>query len=231
MAGRISYLGGIVTQGLVLDLDAAKRDSYAGTGTAWNDISGNRNNGTLVNGPTFNSGNGGSIVFDGTNDYVNIVSNNNVLSSDFSVNQWYRPTTNSGGYRILFETNGYRNGNLGIAIYQFNNYFRFWRRTGVNTYLELITTSNNSVGLNVWKMLTLIRSNGIFNFYVDNILLGTYSSDNNNYSDTSYHIGGDGPPTSLYWYQGNIAQISFYNRALSTSEILQNYNATKGRYL
>ena len=73
MAGRIAYYGNIVKDGLVLDLDAAKKDSYPGTGTAWNDISGNRNNGTLTNGPTFNSSNGGSIVFDGTNDYINTV--------------------------------------------------------------------------------------------------------------------------------------------------------------
>ena len=70
MAGRISYLGGIVKDGLVLDLDAAKLDSYPKTGTSWKDISGNGNNGTLVNVPTFNSSNGGSIVFDGSNDYV-----------------------------------------------------------------------------------------------------------------------------------------------------------------
>ena len=70
MAGRISYYGNIVKDGLVLDLDAAKRDSYPGVGTAWNDISGFRNNGTLVNGPTYNPTNAGSIVFDGASDKV-----------------------------------------------------------------------------------------------------------------------------------------------------------------
>ena len=62
--------GKIVTNGLVLSLDAADRNSYPGTGTTWRDMSGNGNNGTLTDGPTFNSNNGGSIVFDGTNDYV-----------------------------------------------------------------------------------------------------------------------------------------------------------------
>ena len=70
MAGRIAYYGGIVKDGLILDLDAAKRDSYPSSGTVWNDISGFQNNGTLINGPTFNSSNGGSIVFDGVDDYV-----------------------------------------------------------------------------------------------------------------------------------------------------------------
>ena len=59
----------IVTSGLVLALDAADRNSYPGSGTTWTDLSGNANNGTLTNGPTFNSANGGSIVFDGTNDF------------------------------------------------------------------------------------------------------------------------------------------------------------------
>jgi hypothetical protein len=59
MAGRIGYYGGVVKDGLVLDLDAAKLDSYPRTGTSWKDISGNQNNGTLINGPTFDSGNGG----------------------------------------------------------------------------------------------------------------------------------------------------------------------------
>ena len=62
MAGRIAYYGGIVKDGLILDLDAAKRDSYPSSGTVWNDISGFQNNGTLINGPTFNSSNSGNIV-------------------------------------------------------------------------------------------------------------------------------------------------------------------------
>jgi hypothetical protein len=64
-----NYSPKIVTDGLVLYLDAANPKSYPGTGTAWNDISRGGNNGTLVNGPTFDSTNGGSIVFDGVNDY------------------------------------------------------------------------------------------------------------------------------------------------------------------
>jgi len=64
----------IVTSGLVLALDAADKLSYRGSGTTWRDLSGNNNTGTLTNGPTFNAGNLGSIVFDGTNDYVNISS-------------------------------------------------------------------------------------------------------------------------------------------------------------
>ena len=72
MAGRISYLGGIVKDGLVLHLDAAKLDSYPRVGTTWTDLSGNVNNGILTNGLIFNSGNGGYFILDGTDDYVSL---------------------------------------------------------------------------------------------------------------------------------------------------------------
>ena len=83
----------IVRNGLVLYLDAANPKSYPGSGTTWKDLSGNGNNGTLVNGPTFNSANGGSIVFDGTNDYV-ITTNllNPTTNPNESVFVWFNPT-------------------------------------------------------------------------------------------------------------------------------------------
>ena len=221
----------IVTSGLVLNLDGSWPNSYSGT-TTWFDLSGQGNNGTLTNGPTLNTSNGGSIQFDGTNDYCVVNSNSNSsLSGDFSISQWYSATTNGGDqYRILFETDGYRNGTLGIAIYQYNSYFEIWCRTGVNTYTLIITTSNNTVGLNIWKTFTLVRNSGVFTFYIDTISSGTYSTDTNNYSNTSYHIGGDGPPTTLYWFQGNIATTQVYNRALSPAEIMQNFNTQGYRF-
>src|SRR6056300_1799187 len=81
MAGRIAYYGNIVTDGLVLNLDAARKDSYNRTGTTWNDISGNGNNGTLINGPTFDSEDYGSIVFDGVDDYAAVSCNLSTFSS------------------------------------------------------------------------------------------------------------------------------------------------------
>src|SRR6056300_382098 len=87
MAGRIAYYGNIVTDGLVLNLDAARKDSYNRTGTTWNDISGNGNNGTLTNGPTFDSEDYGSIVFDGVDDYVTVSATpiNSVLTNQITI--------------------------------------------------------------------------------------------------------------------------------------------------
>ena len=213
--------GNISANGLILCLDAANTKSYAGTGTVWADLSRSGNNGVLTSGPTFNNLNNGSIVFDGVDEWVNISSSSDVFSSNFTLTLWYYPLTNSGDYRILFETNGYRNGSIGLAVYQFNNYFRIWRRTGVNTYLELITTSTNTVGLNTWKTCTLIRNNGVVSFYIDTNLVGSYSTDNNNYSDVRYNLGGSGPTGVLgsYWFNGRISSTLIYNRALSLSLI------------
>ncbi len=86
----------IITNGLILELDAANRKSYPGSGTTWTDLSGNGNTGTLTNGPTFSSANGGSIVFDGVDDYVNCgnaSSLNFERTNSFSFCFWIYPTT------------------------------------------------------------------------------------------------------------------------------------------
>ena len=106
----------IVTNGLVLALDAASKNSYPGTGTVWTDLSGNNNNGTLVNGPTFNSSNGSSIEFNATSQYVNLGTIFNYTSQPFTFSYWANfnsLTTNVGGqgpivlYKGSYATNGY----------------------------------------------------------------------------------------------------------------------------
>ncbi len=104
MAGRISYYGNIVKDGLVLCLDAAKRDSYSGVGTDWNDISGFRNNGVLTNGPTFNTDNGGSIVFGGLDDYV-LVPNISIGTKTFTIDTWFNINGNQTTNAAIFSVN------------------------------------------------------------------------------------------------------------------------------
>ncbi len=89
----------IVRTGLVLDLDAAQPLSYGGTGTTWNDLSGNGNNGTLTNGPTYDSSNGGSIVFDGVDDKstTNITS----FGNNTTWEAWVNRTTNANAYNMF----------------------------------------------------------------------------------------------------------------------------------
>ena len=86
----MATIGGVnsTKTGLVFVLDAANPTSYVSGSTTWQDLSGNNNSGSLVNGPTFNSSNGGSIVFDGSNDYVEISTVN--ASSQFTLNFWVK---------------------------------------------------------------------------------------------------------------------------------------------
>ena len=111
MATRYNYTGGIVTNGLVLNLDAAKTDSYPGTGTTWRDLSGNNNNGTLTNGPTYTGvSKDAAIVFDGVDDYVDCGNNSTVnLNSSFTINCWVKisPTApSSSGKGIVGKYTG-----------------------------------------------------------------------------------------------------------------------------
>ena len=247
MAGRISYLGGIVTQGLVLDLDAAKRDSYAGTGTAWNDISGNRNNGTLTNGPTFNSGNGGSIVFDGSNDYYlgnfsSIINNTTTGTSPiFTISNWIFLTANSGIIDGL--------GRVSPSEAQsWAHYYRYTNPSGptinfnkVNSGISNIRTFQvvsqaNVILPNRWNNIVTIYNSGTVLFYLNGSQItnsitandGSTTIVNNNFSLIfgKSNLGSGGESLN-----GRIANYIIYNRALSASEILQNYNATKTRYL
>ena len=90
----------IVTNGLVLTLDAGSKKSYSGSGTTWKDLSGNGNTGTLVNGPTFNSANGGSIVFDGSNDTVSTL-NNTLFESEGAVSLWFSRASDNSTQRLI----------------------------------------------------------------------------------------------------------------------------------
>ena len=227
MAGRIAYYGGIVTNGLVLALDAAKKDSYPGSGTLWRDISGNGNNGTLTNGPTFNSGNGGSIVFDGVNDYYNI--STPITDIMNTINIWVNMLATTV-CPILYYGSDTFDSNLwtwGIAIFPssthgFNEAPLNYPTTAL--YTESITT-------NVWKNFTLVRNDsGNVRLYKNGILVGSKiglgTTALRNSADRLY-IAKAGTAYGNF----QISQASIYNRALSASEILQNYNATKGRYL
>ena len=97
-----TVVGGIITDGLVLYVDAGNTDSYPGSGTTWTDISTNSNNGTLTNGPTFDSGDGGSIVFDGTDDYVDFGNILNIGTGDASFTGWAKRTGGDGEQEWIF---------------------------------------------------------------------------------------------------------------------------------
>lgn len=223
----------IVRNGLVLCLDAASRRSYPGSGTTWFDLSGLNNTGTLTNGPTFNSANAGSISFDGTNDYVIINSFNQLPtgSSARTINIWFNTTVNTWQDNVnnLFFYGTGSNGEAfgidfgaypimevftwgGVAASRDFSFSSSFSRTG---WANLSVVYNGSTTLSIYENSINTRNGTI---------LAT------NTANTSVWVGSINPVFGSFYYDGRIASTQIYNRALSASEIAQNYNAQKSRF-
>ena len=225
----------IITSGCVLSLDAADKLSYKGSGTTWTDLSGNGNTGTLTNGPTFSAGNMGSVVFDGTNDYVGFTYNSIFNpSTSVTLSTWVRLTVSDTTIRNPIE----------LAASGDELYYILWRadlspkrwgwgvRQSNDTYRETTSTATN-FSTNIWYNISMVANAiaGQVYFYYDGILDGgiSYNGTLKQNASALLSIGADAINSRRYWL-GNIANTFIYNRALSTSEILQNYNATKSRF-
>ena len=215
----------IVTNGLILALDAADRNSYSGSGTSWTDLSGNGNIGTLTNGPTYSSTNGGSIVFDGANDYVSM--SQNINPTNITLEFVYKSLVVSF-YEYLISNardccgtyNGYE-----LKISGGIPNFRIWNGTA-------FSVGGTSTVVNQIYHLTATYDGSQLKIYQNGILTGTANSALGIGSPASYNlaIGGMGHEPENFNLTGNIYVGRVYNRALSASEITQNYNAQKSRF-
>jgi hypothetical protein len=232
MAGRISYYGGIVRNGLILDLDAAKFDSYPKTGTRWYDIVWSTSGGTLINGPAFNSNNGGYISFDGTNDYADL---GNVLFNSATtvtldiwvnipsmvVNKYIMSKGSAAdGISTFFLTTGPGPSGGG------SSYVRFAMGNQSGTTSSVIEYSSLVWGQ--WYNFTFTYNGTTITGYRNASTPQTSSLSGNLYTTTSpINLASD-----KYGNVGaaNIASFKIYNRVLSSTEVLQNYNAVKGRF-
>jgi hypothetical protein len=225
----------IVTNGLVLALDAADRNSYPGSGTAWTDLSGNGNNGTLTNGPTYNSVNGGSLVFDGVDDYV--VSSNSSslqLTSQGTVSAWVYLTDILTDERLIVMKGNLSGNGISYGLY-FNyspsspNNIAFFVDSDGNWGPTSIITKEN-ISANTWyNFVAGWSSSGLF-LYTNGVLSNSNSTSvSANVNSFPLYVGG-GPDIGWIDWKGNIAQVSIYNRALSAAEIQQNFNALRGRF-
>ena len=209
----------IVKDGLVLNVDAGSRLSYSGSGTTWSDISGRGNNGTLTNGPTYSSANSGSIVFDGTNDYVNAPL---TKSATCTFSCWARTTTLSAAGPMLF--NAGPDGS-GPDLY-FNSGIISWNTWDGNSNPLSATTPASVTDGNYHHYVVVNDASSNTKLYYDGVLLGT-ASYRSAAANTNLTIGGN---TNTYMWNGNISNFSIYNRALTAAEILQNYNALLPRF-
>jgi hypothetical protein len=221
----------IVTSGSLLTLDAGFTTSYPTTGSTWYDLSGNSYNGTLTNGPTFNSGSNGSIVFDGTDDYV-ITSNttyNFSTNANFTYCAWIYPSFSSSSNtgRAVINSTSPSNPNV-------RAYLR-WEGPGLGFYFDMATsawyTTSTTFSANTWHYLCFTHSSSnAGSYYFDGTAVTTVSNPGGLATITNNPITiGYGSINSYYW-SGRISNVQIYNRALTASEVLQNYNAQKGRY-
>jgi hypothetical protein len=228
MAGTVAP--NIVTDGLVLYLDAANVKSYVSGSTTWVDIAAG-NNGTLTNGPTFNSGNNGSIVFDGTNDYVQVTSPFGDIdwsSRAWSFSAWMK--LDAMGDRCLVNLNS-ANSSHYIVTNVFYGGYSYWYfiKNSIPTQTNFTQTNINFTTNEIFHFTMTYNGNGLsngnINFYKNGTLLTTTGGGSAGLSNQSgLQIGGN------YFLDGNIYNFLMWNRALSATEILQNYNSTKTRF-
>lgn len=222
----------IVRNGLVLHLDAANKKSYPGAGTVWNDLSGNGNNGTLVNGVGYSSNNSGILSFDGTNDYVDVPLSESQLnfSSGFTWSTFvYVNDIVNNPYTGFMSTYVGTPSGTASALKVQNASFEF-RSYGLN----LIIISGNILPLQTWVMLTAVwNSIGSYQMYENDKLVRSGSAPTSYSPSTgnSLRIGGGaysmGAAANL---KGSLSVSQIFNRALSAVEIQQNFNALRGRY-
>ena len=211
--------GGIVTSGLVMHLDAGNAASYPGSGTAWTDLSGIGNNGTLTNGPTYSAADGGQIVFDGTNDFVACGNAASLQTTSVTLEVWFKsPNTNTGVRYLFGKESAHSLVTDAKVLCAVDEGAAIRRSTGVD------------VCDNAWRQAVLATSGTGSNntiVYINGSAVLTTTT-----SILSQSLGVSVVATSggLFPAIGNVAIARFYNRAISASEVSQNWNTNRARF-
>jgi len=221
----IGYGPRVVTDGLVLALDAADTNSYPGSGTTWTDLSGNGNNGTLTNGPTYSSDDGGYFSFDGSNDYVNCGNSTTLdMSTEVTLIHWLKWNVSTWspfiGKGTNATTSNYRvwlGGDKGFDVELTND-----------NYKPLFTLTSTELPSNSWCCLGMrFKSDGTLSGFFNGIKKNTVTKSIGSTNSGNFLIGFD---AGAAYGGGGISCVQLYNRALSDSEIKQNFNALRGRF-
>ena len=202
-----------ITTGLKLNLDASSTSSYSGSGTAWTDISGSGNHGTLVNGPTYNSANNGSILFDGVDDYVNCGAPS-IGVGKITVSAWVKINAGSSYQHIV--DSSLNSWHLAIAS---DNSPYFFNGSSYHSGAPILEVGK-------WYLITGVQSTTL-DIYINGVL-GQSIASNVNVTTNNINLGRWQSGGRIF--NGNIAQVLINNVALSQSEILQFFNASKLKY-
>jgi hypothetical protein len=224
----------IVTDGLVLHLDAGDSASYPGSGTTWTDLSGNGNNGTLVSmdGNNYSSANGGYLDFDGSSDYVQGTISSSTFTGPHSICCWfYRQTVKQ--WAALF-SNNVNTTSCSILTFIDTSNSLGTNQSGINATSIAVDLGADHLNKWIYGVITFggVSNGSAVNLYAykDGSLLTNSGSLYWNMSSSSSYYVGRHWASAFQVHDGFISQVTIYNKALTQSEITQNYNALKGRY-
>jgi len=228
-----SYSPKIITDGLVLCLDAADKKSYSGSGNTWTDRSGNGNNGTLTNGPTFSSDNNGLIQLDGTNDNIRTLwgANHNPYNNPITVSCWFKIDGLTKSMIILSTGQARGNNDSNQRLYfgintTLSEKFGWGIRSSAwgSSQITGITANTSD-----WFHVALVINSSNAYCYVNNVLRHTKAVNSTYVLNDELWVGTHNFDTD-YEFHGKISNVMVYEKDLSEAERTQNYNATKGRF-
>ena len=208
----------IVTDGLILRLDAGNVASYPGSGTVWTDLTTPQYDGTLTNGVGFDSGNEGTLVFDGVDDYVVSSMSKTIMGGTFSISIWFRPTGAQSSKGIMNISNSINSTSPMVLLQRQSSTLTRW---AVGNAYVFSTTNLDDAFVN----LTLTYDGTTWKQFKNGIASGT-------------HVGTNAPTASNTWlgagyngkFNGKIPIYNVWDKALTPAEITQNFDALKGRY-
>lgn len=225
------YGVGIVRNGLVLNVDAGNFASYPTSGTTWYDLSGNVNDGVLTNGPTYSTSNGGALIFDGVDDYVNLGNTIDFASSQFSagftIELWVNPKVTTANSALFSSAQGSSGGEWQLYIW-YNTDQKFGTAQRYSGSQNDFQTSNTYAPDN-WYHLVVTSNNTTCRIYVNAVEQNNNGTGqpNNQPSGREVRIASF---KNYNFSQSTTAICRVYNKALTSGNVTTNFNADKGRY-
>jgi hypothetical protein len=223
-----NYSPKVITEGLVLYLDAANVKSYVSGSTVWNDLSRNRNTGTLTNGPTFSSANGGTIIFDGLDDrYTSLMTSeiNTIYTNNSLTLSVFFKSNFTGEYRDVVGLNKISGNNPFVIRQNISNELFYDTEVGGIRHTPRISFSSPN---DTWIYACATFGNNQIKTYYNGVLISTTNTVGNIRSFDTNAFGI--LPLGYGYFKGTASSTNLYNRALSAAEVLQNFNSTKTRF-
>ncbi len=221
----------IITDGLVLYVDSSDNNSYPGSGDIWEDLSGNCNDGILINTPTYISDNNGVLRYNGSNEYANVGDNSILsISDNITISSWVRLTILGSYYGVYGGSNqsGAPRRGATLGKWSDNKWCLFVGKNDA-TYWTLL--ADDVAVINTWYYVTGVVDNGTMHLYINDIKQTSTTSDVILYStDKLSVIGRWYGDYNGFYYNGDIPIVKVYNKALTQSEINRNFNAQKSRF-